>query len=132
MKPYLILAVLCLWLSACHSVRRINIENRTNDEAEITWVIKEDSIHKSHLYLSNSDTVRFYLKNKAPHNRLKLSAGKGSWTSAELINFADDLKFVKLKWNGHFIKLDSTKDIKDFLMLRRKGIDNSQVNIVLK
>ena len=132
MKPYLILFVAYPCLVSCHSAKRINIENRTTDEAEITWVLKADSIHESHLYLSNSDTVRFYLTNKAPDNKLKLSVGKGSWTPGELSNFVDDLKYMKLKWTGNFIKLDSAQDIKDFLRLRRKGIDNSQINIVLK
>ena len=133
MKPYLVYTLLfigCLCMS-CNASRRIHIENKTADDAEITWVLKEDSLHKSYLYVSNSDTVRFQLKNKSPYNRLKLSAGNGSWTPVTLTDFADDLHYLLLQWNTGFIRLDSTQRITDFLLLRRRGIDNSQVKIVL-
>lgn len=133
MKFYIVAFLLALLLlSACHSARRINIINRTSDEAEIEWVIKEDSIHRSKLYISNSDTVRFTVHSKPPYNKIKMSFGPGNWTPKELKNFTDDLHYLKMKWNAGFIKLDSTHRILDFLIIRRNGLDNSQINIVLK
>jgi len=61
-----------------------------------------------------------------------MSFGSGSWTPGVLQNFADDLKTLELRWNSGFIKLDSTSGIINFLSLRRRGIDNSQISIVVK
>lgn len=133
MKAYLLIfLVLCESLIACHSSRRINVLNKTGGDAEIVWVIKEDSLHRSKLYISNSDTVRFTLLNKAPYNKMKMSFGEGNWSPKELKNFTDDLLYLKLKWDAGFIKLDSSQRIMDFLLIRRAGLDNSQINIVLK
>lgn len=108
------------------------MENKSGGEAEITWILKEDSLAKSRLFISNSDTVRYTLHNKTPHNKLKMSFGVGSWTPAELLNFADDLMSFQIKWDSGFIKIDSTTQIVDFLRLRRRGMDNSQISIVVK
>ncbi len=108
------------------------MENNSEGVAEIIWVIKEDSLTKSRLFVSNSDTVRFSLHNKSPHNKLKMTMGVGSWTPSILTSFADDLKTLEIRWSTGFIKLDSTSQIVDFLSLRRRGMDNSQISIVVK
>jgi hypothetical protein len=120
-----------LLLIACNSMRRIRMENYTTENAEITWTLKEDSINKSKLYMSNSKTVSFTLQDKKPYNKINLSVGTGTWTPAVLSNFIDDLETLEIKWKGGNIKLDST-EIFDYLVIRRRGIDNSQIKIQLK
>src|SRR5215213_4426663 len=108
---YCILALTAsmLLLMACNSMRRISMENQTDEEAVISWVIKKDSINQSKLFFSNSDTVRFPLQAKAPYNKIKMSFGTGTWTPAVLSDFVDDLETLEIKWRGGLIKLDSTK-----------------------
>ena len=118
-------------LCACNSVRRIRMENKSGEEALITWVIKADSINKSKLFFSNSDVVRFPLQSKKPYNKIKMSFGTGTWTPAVLSDFVDDLETLEIKWKGGAIKLDST-EIYDYLVIRRRSIDNSQIKIELK
>ena len=118
-------------LVACNSVRRIRMENKSGEDALISWVIKKDSINQSKLFFSNSDTVRFTLQQKAPYNKIKMSFGSGAWTPAVLTNFVDDLETMEIKWKGGTIKLDSTQ-IFDYLVIRRRGMDNSQIKIQLK
>lgn len=118
-------------LFACNSVRRIRMENKSGEDAMISWVIKKDSINQSKLFFSNSDTVRFALQPKAPYNKIKMSFGSGTWTPAVLTNFVDDLETMEIKWKGGTIKLDTTQ-IFDYLVIRRRGMDNSQIKIQLK
>ena len=118
-------------LFACNSVRRIRMENKSGEDAMISWVIKKDSINQSKLFFSNSDTVRFTLQQKAPYNKIKMSFGSGTWTPAVLTNFVDDLETMEIKWKGGTIKLDTTQ-IFDYLVIRRRGMDNSQIKIQLK
>ena len=120
-----------LLLIACNSVRRIRMENKSGEDAMISWVIKKDSINQSKLFFSNSDTVRFTLQQNAPYNKIKMSFGSGTWTPAVLTNFVDDLETMEIKWKGGTIKLDTTQ-IFDYLVIRRRGIDNSQIKIQLK
>ena len=120
-----------LLLFACNSVRHIRMENKSGEDAMISWVIKKDSINQSKLFFSNSDTVRFTLQQKAPYNKIKMSFGSGAWTPAVLTNFVDDLETMEIKWKGGTIKLDSTQ-IFDYLVIRRRGMDNSQIKIQLK
>jgi hypothetical protein len=107
------------------------MENKSGEDAMISWVIKKDSINQSKLFFSNSDTVRFTLQQKAPYNKIKMSFGSGTWTPAVLTNFVDDLETMEIKWKGGTIKLDSTQ-IFDYLVIRRRGMDNSQIKIQLK
>lgn len=133
MKPYLILFFsFYTTVVGCHSSRRINLINKTNGDVEMEWVIDEDSLLQSKLYISNSDTVKFSLPNKKPHNKIKMSFGSGTWTPKEVKNFTDDLHSFYLKWDTSFIKLDSSQQIMKFLLARRRGMDNSQINIILK
>lgn len=112
-------------------MRRIRMENYTGEEASISWVIKEDSLHQSKLYMSNSETVRFTLQAKKPYNKIKMSVGVGNWRPSELSNFVDDLESLEIKWKGGTIKLDTTA-IYDYLVIRRRGMDNSQIKIELR
>lgn len=128
---FYVLATSLVMLCACNSVRRIRMENRSGEDALITWVIKKDSINQSKLFFSNADTVRFPLQQKSPYNKIKMSLGTGSWTPAVLSNFVDDLETLEIKWKGGTIKLDST-EIFNYLVIRRRSIDNSQIKIELK
>ena len=129
--PIYVLTVGIVLLCACNSVRRIRMENQTDEDALITWVIKADSINQSKLFFSNSDTVRFPLQQRAPYNRIKMSFGTGTWTPAVLTDFVDDLETLEIKWKGGTIKLDSTQ-IFDYLVIRRRSMDNSQIRIELR
>ena len=129
--PIYVLTVGIVLLCACNSVRRIRMENQTDEDALITWVIKADSINQSKLFFSNSDTVRFPLQQRAPYNRIKMSFGTGTWTPAVLSDFVDDLETLEIKWKGGTIKLDSTQ-IFDYLVIRRRSMDNSQIRIELR
>ena len=129
--PIYVLTVGIILLCACNSVRRIRMENQTDEDALITWVIKADSINQSKLFFSNSDTVRFPLQQRAPYNRIKMSFGTGTWTPAVLTDFVDDLETLEIKWKGGTIKLDSTQ-IFDYLVIRRRSMDNSQIRIELR
>jgi len=127
----LVLTVSMLFLVACNSMRRIRMENYSGEDAVISWVIKEDSINQSKLFFSNSDTVRFTLKSKKPYNKIKMSVGTGNWRPAALADFVDDLDRLEIKWKGGTITLDTTA-IYDYLVVRRRGMDNSQIRIALK
>ena len=131
MKYWLVFIGGSVLLLACNSMRRIRMENYSSEDASITWVIKEDSINKSKLYLSNSKTVNFTLQQKKPYNMVKMSMGTGTWTPAVLTDFVDDLETLEIKWKGGMIKLDTTQ-IFDYLVIRRRSIDNSQIKIEIK
>ena len=131
MKYWLVFIGGSVLLLACNSMRRIRMENFSSEDASITWVIKEDSINKSKLYLSNSKTVNFTLQQKKPYNMVSMSMGTGTWTPAILTDFVDDLETLEIKWKGGTIKLDSTQ-IFDYLVIRRRSVDNSLIKIELK
>ena len=128
MKYWFVLIGGSVLLLACNSMRRIRMENNSSDDALITWVIKEDSVNKSKLNLSSSKTVSFTLQPKKPYNKIKMSVGTGTWTPAVLTDFVDDLETLEIKCKTVTIKLDSTK-IFDYLVIRRRGMDNSQIRI---
>ena len=131
MKYWLGLVIGSSLLVACNSLRRIRMENHSGEDAVITWKIKEDSINQSKLYMYNSKTVTFNLQPKKPYNKIKLSAGTGTWTPKTLTNFVDDLETLEIQWKGGTIKLDST-EIYEYLVIRRRGMDNSQIKIQIK
>ena len=131
MKYWVGLVIGSSLLVACNSLRRIRMENYSDDDAVITWTIKEDSINQSKLYMYNSKSVSFTLQPKKPYNKIKLSAGTGTWTPKTLSNFIDDLETLEIKWKDGTIKLDST-EIYDYLVIRRRGMDNSQIKIQIK
>jgi hypothetical protein len=119
-------------VTGCDPMRRINMINKSDGDAEILWVIKKDSIMKSRFFISNSDSVNILLKNKKPYHLAKMSFGTGSWSEAFLSGFADDLESMEIHAVSGNIKLDSAGEIKEFLSVRRRSVDNSKIRIVIK
>lgn len=119
-------------IAGCDPMRRINIINQSGRIAEVIWVIREDSILKSPFFYSVSDSVVFSLKSNKPYNLVKMSFGTGYWSADELIKITDDLKLMEIRAASGVIKLDSPEEINTFLALRRQGIDNSKIRIVIK
>ena len=62
---------------------------------------------------------------------VSMSMGTGTWTPAILTDFVDDLETLEIKWKGGTIKLDSTQ-IFEYLVIRRRSVDNSLIKIELK
>lgn len=131
---YLILVLVfgCSIVISCDPMRRINMTNSTDQKAEIIWHIKEDSIHSSPLFISNTKEMKFELLPDKPGNRIRLSAGVGNWTPAELKNFVDDLDSVIIRHSGGEIKLTSEDAIADYLMKRRKGLDRGKIELAIQ
>lgn len=124
-----------LWLAAlwgCDPMRRIRMQNQSGETAEVIWTIKEDSIHASPLYISNTKEVVFTLTPKGPGNYISLSCGVGKWTPHDVEALADDLESLVIKWNKGEIRLDSSDKIKNFLLPRRKGADGAKIMILVK
>lgn len=133
MKPGLFVLLLAASVAAgCDPFRRINMKNYTGDDAEIIWTIKDDSLHSSPFFLSNSKEQKFELKANSPGNKIHLSCGIGNWTLKEVERIVDDLESLTIKWNGGEIKLDSTAQIKNFLLARRKGFGKDKIEINIK
>jgi len=130
MKIITLLACLCLSVWSCDPARRIQMYNQTSGDAEVVWMIKEDSIHSSPLFLSNSKTTVFSLKDDA--RKISLSCGIGAWNPAAVRNLADDLDSLVIRWGEREIRLASTDSISNYLMSRRRGADNAKIRIVLK
>lgn len=117
-----------LFLLSCDPMRRIHIENYSDEEAEIIWKIKEDSILCSPLFISDNPEVKFLLypmSNKA----INMSCGVGEWSVLALGEFADDLESIELKWVGGAIKMTNPDSIHSFLLNRRMGLDHGTISI---
>ncbi len=127
--PFLFL--FCLIASSCDPMRRINMHNRTSEDAEITWKIKEDSIHSSPFFISSDKEQKFKLAATKPGNAIFLSAGIGTWTPKELRNLVDDLESMVIRWDKGEIKLDTEEEIFQFLLSRRKGIGKDKIVIYI-
>jgi len=129
--PYLILFLLstCL-LVACDPWQRINMVNKSTSEAIIEWKIKEDSVLKSHLFISNATKLKFNLKTVAPYNKVSLSAAQGKWTEAALTALADDLESLTVIHAGDTVLLTEEKKIVDYLLKRRTGFGKTRVDLV--
>ena len=108
------------------------MRNQTGEKAEVIWELKEDSIHSSPLFASNSKEVSFTLTPEGPGNYINLSCGVGKWTPKDVEALADDLESLTIRWNKGEIRLDSTNKIIDYLMPRRKGADGAKIVILLK
>jgi hypothetical protein len=119
-------------LVSCDPARRINMRNQSAQDVEIIWTIKEDSIHSSHFFISNSKEFKLELKPNTPSVRINMSFGVGTWTPLVIKNLADDLESMLIRWGEHEIKLDTEEKIGDYLMSRRKGIGRRQIWIVVK
>jgi hypothetical protein len=104
------------------------MSNHSNEDAEIIWTIKEDSIQNSPLFISVNQEVRFHL---APTSKkaINLSCGIGEWSISSLNEFTDDLESLELKWMGGTIKMTNTDSIRNFLLNRRMGLDHGTIMI---
>jgi len=119
-------------ISGCDPLRRINMKNETGSDAEITWIIKEDSLHKSPFFISSSREQKFELKPKSPDNAIYMSAGIGTWTPRYMREIVNDLDSLIIRWNDKEIRLGSEKEIMDFLLPRRRGVGKDKIIITLK
>ena len=117
-----------IFLLSCDPMRRIQMANYSNGDAEIIWTIKEDSILNSPLFISVNPEVRFHL---APTSKkaINLSCGIGEWSISALNEFTDDLESLELKWVGGSIKMTNTDSIRNFLLNRRMGLDHGTIMI---
>ena len=109
-------------------MRRIHIENQSDEEAEIIWKIKEDSILSSPLFISINPEVKFSLPPN-PNEDINMSCGVGEWSIKALNEFADDLESIELKWVGGTIKMTNADTIRSFLFNRRMGLDHGTIKI---
>jgi hypothetical protein len=131
MKLVPVILIVMAVITACDPARRINMKNESGGDAEITWVIKEDSIHKSPFFISSSKEQTFELTKDKPGNAIYMSAGVGKWTPRYLREIVNDLDTVIIRWNGKELKLSSEEEIFAFLMPRRKGIGKEKIEITL-
>lgn len=127
-----LLLVISLAGTSCDPMRRIRMRNHTSGTAEITWTLKEDSLHSSLLYASNTREVVFKLSPDKPGNYINLSYGIGKWSPADVEALADDLESLVIHWNGGEIRLDSSEQIRNYLLPRRKGMDRAKLVINIK
>ena len=119
-------------LPGCSPLRKINMKNRSGEDVEITWTLKEmDSLYKSPFFMSNSRTVRFKLKPGKPYNEVKMSFGMGSWPKDTLALITDRLESLEIKSAGGTMQLNSAEDIYSFLYKRRKGIGKRKIEILV-
>ena len=132
MKTALFIIILIVTMAACDPARRINMRNESGGDAEITWVIKEDSLHQSPFFITSSKEQKFELKNDKPGNAILMSAGVGTWTPRYLKEVVNDLDSVVIKWNGKELTLRSEEEILAFLLPRRMGIGKEKIEINLK
>jgi len=116
----------------CDPMRRIDMRNATDQEVEITWTIKEDSILVSPFYMSSSKETTFKLLPESPYNRVFMSCGIGTWTPHAIQELTNDLESVVIKHKGGEIKLDSDEEIKNFLFPRRRGFERDKIRIEIK
>lgn len=122
---------LFIWTS-CDPMRRINMKNRTGGPAEVTWMIKADSINASPFFISSSKDVTFQLPHSGPAHDIRMSFGVGTWTKNAVNNLVDDLDSLVIRWNNREIRLGAPEEIRDYLMPRRKGVGKDKIEILLK
>lgn len=115
-------------LLSCDPMRRIYVQNNSDENAEIIWKIKEDSILCSPLFISNNPEVKFLLAPN-PDKTINLSCGVGEWNQKALTEFVDDLESLELKWIGGCIKMTNQDSIRNFLSYRRTGLDKGTICI---
>ncbi|MGZ5287666.1 MAG: hypothetical protein ACXWB9_10795, partial [Flavisolibacter sp.] len=81
MKNTICFLCLAIWFAwGCDPMRRINMKNRTDEKAEITWHIIKDSILSSPFFMSNSREVKFKMLPDGKSGDIKMSFGIGKWT----------------------------------------------------
>ncbi len=125
------LSILLISLFGCNAARRINIKNTSGNDAEVIWLIKEDSLANSPFYMNAAKEVKFTLQAKAPYNFIKLSLGQGNWAPVHFNNITNDLDSLIIRSHHGYIKL-GTEEIKAFLWTRRHGLDKGKITIHIK
>ena len=116
-------------MTACDPFRRINMKNRSEHDADITWFIKMDSINHSYFFISSAQEVKFELKPQKPSNEIYMSFGVGTWTPKAVQNLVDDLDSLVIRWNKGVIRIKGEEEIKKFLLPRRKGFAKDKIEI---
>ncbi len=128
MNQLIVFSFLLAVLSGCDPYQRIRMNNNTAGDAEVIVIIKEDSIHSSPFYISNSREVNF-LVLPGRKGRINLSCNVGNWTPAAVRNLVDDLESIKIRGNGAEIQLTTEDEIIAYLLARRTGLDNGTIDI---
>ena len=128
MKKLTVLSSLLVLITGCDPFQRIRMKNDTADEGEIVIFIKEDSIHRSPFFISNSKEVRFLVR-PGKNGTIHLSCGIGNWTPSAVKNLADDLESIKIRSSGNEVHLASEEEITAFLLSRRTGLDKGTIDI---
>jgi hypothetical protein len=128
---YFSLLLSVLFFLSCNPMRRINMRNISNEDAEFIFKLKEDSAKTSPLFISTSPKISFNLKNKQPYNRAVVSLGFGKWTEASIKNIADDLESFEIKHAIDSVLLTSEAQIVKYFFDRRKGTFKSRIEILV-
>jgi len=128
---YFSLIISILFLFSCNPSRRINLRNKSNNNAEVIFKLKEDSAKTSPFFISNSTRVDFNLKNKKPQNFASMSFGLGKWTEASIKNIADDLESFEIKHTKDSMLLTTEDQIAKYFFAKRKGTFKSRIEIIL-
>jgi hypothetical protein len=118
-------------MSACDPARRIRMKNLSSHDAEIIWIIKEDSILSSPFFMNNSREAKFQLKPQSPYNKIELSTGIGNWSESQLKNILDDIESLTIKSHHGEIRVNS-EELVDFLWPRRRGLDKGKIYIYIR
>jgi hypothetical protein len=121
-----------LAMGSCDPKRRLNMKNYSGTEVEITWKIKEDSLHKSPFFIESDKEQKFTLKPGRPGNAVFLSVGIGTWTPKFLRSVVDDLESMTIKYSDKEIVLDSEEAIFEYLLARRRGVGKDKIEIRIK
>jgi hypothetical protein len=129
---YLLSLFITLLLLSCDPAKRIQMKNNSGADAEIIWTIKEDSIHKSGFYISNSKELKFALKPSKPYNEVMMTLGIGTWSMEAIKNCADDLESLVIRSSKAEVKLETVDAITEFLLARRKGFGKSKIEILVE
>jgi hypothetical protein len=131
MKILLIFTLVAL-VCSCDPMRRINIKNHSNEDAEVIWQIHEDSLLKSPLYIGNDPEVKYQLKQQPPYNVIKIPFGYGRWTTEYIKSIADDIKELIVIKGSDTSHYNSTAQIWQYLEERKKGLGKKRIEILIK
>ncbi len=131
-KNCLLLTAIILLLFSCDPARRIQMKNKSNEDAFVIWTLKEDSARFSPFFISNSTEVKIDLKRKAPDNTVNMSFGMGTWDDAIFMDLIDDLVSLEIKKATDSFKLSAQQEIKQYLAAKRKGYGNSIIRLVIE
>jgi hypothetical protein len=110
-------------------MKRINMKNTAGSEASISFYIREDSIHSSPVFLSNSKEMTFHLP--VDHKAIHLSCGVGMWTPKALNAFTDDLDSIVIRSKGQVLRLTDSAKMNAYLLQYRRGLDRGKINLNL-